>query len=65
MARRIIRKPELARLIQLSDPTIWRLEQTGRFPKRIRLSSNACGWFEDEIDKWLEMKGAERDAREV
>ena len=57
---RIIRKPELFRKIPLSDPTVWRLEKAGRFPKRIKLGGNAVGWFESEIDAWLETLSAER-----
>ena len=60
MTRRIIRKPELIGMINLSDPTIWRMEKAGRFPRRIQLGSNSVGWFEDEIDQWLSMKAAGR-----
>ena len=60
MTRKIIRKPELMGRIQLSDPTIWRMEKAGRFPRRIQLGGNSVGWFEDEVDQWLSMKAAER-----
>tara|TARA_R110002049_G_scaffold309186_1_gene518212 strand:+ start:27150 stop:27290 length:141 start_codon:yes stop_codon:yes gene_type:complete len=36
----------------LSRTTIWRLEQTGDFPKRVQLSPNAVGWRESEINHW-------------
>jgi prophage regulatory protein len=62
LPRRIIRKPELQHRISLSDPTVWRLEQIGRFPKRIRLGGNSCGWFEDEIDDWMNQRSAERQS---
>ena len=57
---RILRKPELLALVGLSDPTIWRLEKLGKFPKRIRLGSNSCGWVSSEILTWLEERMAER-----
>ena len=51
--QRIIRKPELLTMIGLSDPTIWRMERDGKFPKRLRLGGNSCGWLESEVDGWL------------
>lgn len=58
---RIIRKPELLATVGLSDPTIWRMEKEGNFPKRIRLGGNSCGWFENEVQDWLTARGAERE----
>ena len=60
MQTRIIRKPELFSKIGLSDATIWRMEKTGRFPGRIKLGGNSVGWFNNEIEKWLSVKAAER-----
>ena len=57
---RIIRKPELLSIIGLSDPTIWRMEKDGKFPKRLRLGGNSCGWLESEVDDWLKERAAER-----
>ena len=58
--RRIIRKPDLMAKIQLSDATIWRLEHSGRFPKRLKLGGQAVGWFLDEVDAWLQEKADKR-----
>jgi prophage regulatory protein len=30
------------------------------FPKPIKLSSNAVGWFEHELIQWLELKAEQR-----
>ena len=60
MEQRIIRKPELFGKIGLSDATIWRMERSGKFPGRIRLGGNSCGWFDNEIDEWLAKKAADR-----
>ena len=57
---RVIRKPELLAIIGLSDPTIWRMEKDGRFPKRLRLGGNSCGWLESEVDGWLKERAAAR-----
>ena len=59
--RRIIRKPELAGIIGLSDVTVWRMEKAGKFPKRIQLGANSVGWFSDEVALWLEERAAERE----
>jgi prophage regulatory protein len=58
--QRIIRKPELLSMIGLSDPTIFRMEKAGRFPKRLRLGGNSCGWLESEILEWLADRAAAR-----
>ncbi len=51
--QRVIRKPELLNMVGLSDPTIWRMERDGSFPKRLRLGGNSCGWLESEVTIWL------------
>lgn len=61
-AKRIIRKPELLAMIGLSDPTIWRMEKDGKFPKRLRLGGNSCGWLESEVNAWLDARLADREA---
>jgi prophage regulatory protein len=58
--QRIIRKPELLNMIGLSDPTVWRMEKDGHFPKRLRLGGNSCGWLATEVNKWLADRAAER-----
>ena len=57
---RVIRKPELLAMIGLSDPTIWRMEKDGKFPKRLRLGGNSCGWLLSEIMGWMEQRAADR-----
>lgn len=58
---RILRKPETRYRTGLSDPTIWRMEKAGKFPKRIKLGANSVGWLESEISEWLKEKAAERE----
>jgi prophage regulatory protein len=57
---RIMRKPEMLNMVGLSDPTIWRMEQAGNFPKRIQLGGNSCGWLESEVMGWLAERIAAR-----
>ena len=41
---------------KLSRVTIWRLENEGKFPQRIRISTKRIGWLEDEVTKWIEKR---------
>jgi prophage regulatory protein len=40
----------------LSRSTIWRLERRGAFPRHHRISTNAVGWLENEVDEWVESR---------
>ena len=53
MNDRFVRQPEVQRTTGLSRTTIWRLERTGKFPKRRRISSNSIAWLESEIVTWM------------
>lgn len=43
-----------------SNSTLIRLEQTGRFPQRIRLSGSCVCWDRDEVLEFIEARKAER-----
>ena len=58
---RILRKPEVLDMVGVSDATLWRWERDGKFPKRIQLGSNSCGWIEGEILDWVQDRAAERE----
>ncbi len=49
----IIRSHDISTITGLSLTTIWRLEKTGKFPKRVHLSVGAIGWRMSEIQMWL------------
>src|SRR5215211_3359974 len=51
--RKIIRRPAVEEQTGLSPTTIWREEKAGRFPKRIQITANAVGWYQDEITAWV------------
>lgn len=59
---KILRKKEVLEMVGLSDPTVWRLERAGQFPKRLRLGGNSCGWLLAEVEDWIQAKAAEREA---
>jgi len=50
---RIIRKPELAKILSVSEQTLWRMEKQGELPARIKISKRTVGWRESEIEEWL------------
>ncbi len=50
---RFLREPEVHRVTGLSRTTRWRLEQSGRFPRKRKLSDNAVGWLASEIEAWM------------
>jgi prophage regulatory protein len=60
---RIIMAPERRQLVPYSDMHIWRLENAGKFPKRIKLSPNGrVGWSLQEILAWIDARKSEREA---
>lgn len=50
---RVLRAPEVRRLVGLSATSIRDLERKGRFPARVALSSNSVGYFEVEVRQFL------------
>lgn len=60
MKKRLLRFPEVQRLVGLSRTTIWRLEQKGKFPRRKELGENSVAWLEEDIEKWIRSKSSKR-----
>ncbi len=58
---RIILAPERRQLVPYSDMHIWRKEQAGTFPKRIKLGPHRIGWSLHEVLEWIEARKAERE----
>ena len=48
-------------MVLFSFTHIHRLEEAGKFPKRVRLGVNRVGYVESEIMEWLEERVCERD----
>jgi prophage regulatory protein len=60
-SRRILRLPQTIEKSGLGRDSIYRGAREGWFPRPVKLSERASGWFEDEIDAFLEKQAAERD----
>lgn len=48
--------PTVLTKTRLSKSTIWRREQMGDFPQRIRLSPGRVGWISSSVDMWIESR---------
>ena len=48
-----LRRNELLKLVPLSDSTIYRLENEGKFPKRFALTPRCVAWDLKEVMDWL------------
>jgi prophage regulatory protein len=59
--RRILRRREVSDRTGLGRSTLYAYMQDGRFPRAIKLGPRAVGWLEDEIEKWIAERVAERD----
>ena len=51
---------EVLALIPLSRSQIWRLEQAGQFPRRIKIAARRVGWLQSEIEGWILARAADR-----
>jgi len=56
---KIIRNKELAEMLTISVPTLWRMEKRGELPTKIRISERISGWRESDIHEWLKKREIE------
>lgn len=64
-SRRVLRLPQVIAKAALGRDSIYRGAREGWFPKPFKLSERASGWFEDEVDAFLEMRAAQRDSLQL
>ena len=53
---RMIRPAEAARMLAISEPTLWRYSKARDFPVAFRIGPNAVGFDEAELVAWLESR---------
>jgi prophage regulatory protein len=56
----LILLPSVLEIIPLSPKTIWRLEQHGKFPRRISIAPKRVAWRRSEIEAWIAERAAAR-----
>jgi prophage regulatory protein len=61
MKRLVNRSGLKAKGIEWCNAHLIRMEKKGRFPQRLRLGGRSVAWDEDEIDRWIEDRAAERN----
>ena len=44
---------ELLKLVPYSETHIYRLERTGKFPKRVKVGARRVAWLYQEIMDWI------------
>ena len=59
---RLLRLKDVLKLTGLSATTIWRKENSGIFPARVKLGGNSVAWLEAEVFDWINSKILERDS---
>ncbi|MGW7233014.1 helix-turn-helix transcriptional regulator [Pseudomonas fulva] len=50
---RFLRFGAVADMTGLSRSTIWRMEQEGRFPRRVQLGSKSVAWRLSDLIGWM------------
>jgi len=62
LLKRVIRRPELRKIVPLADTTIYEMEQRGEFPKRFFLTPRCVVWDLAEVEIWLDERRRASDA---
>ncbi len=57
MPIKILRLHVVCQRTGLSRSTIYRMMNTGLFPKSVKISERAIGWRADEVDTWINALG--------
>lgn len=54
--RRFVRKSELRRIVPLGESTIYELEKSNDFPRRILLTPRVPVWDLAEVEAWVDQR---------
>ncbi|MBP3193786.1 helix-turn-helix transcriptional regulator [Natronogracilivirga saccharolytica] len=58
----IIRPNELCKMLAVSRSTLWRMENVGRLPDRVKIGPRTVGWYNTDIEEWLEQNRRNPDS---
>ena len=50
---RLLRIQQVLELVGLKKATVYQLHRTGQFPRKVKITSRAVGWVEEEVQQWL------------
>ncbi|WP_441001154.1 helix-turn-helix transcriptional regulator [Fodinibius sp. SL11] len=53
---KIIRPKELANMLSISISTLYKMQDEGQLPPKIKISNNAVGWLRTDIEEWLSQR---------
>lgn len=62
-ATRLVRFKEASRRTAVSIGTLRNLVDSGDFPQPVYVTPRCAGFFEDELDDWIEQQRRRRDAQ--
>jgi predicted DNA-binding transcriptional regulator AlpA len=62
LSMQAIRRPELRKIVPLSDTTIYEMEQRGEFPRRFYLTPRCAVWNLAEVEAWITERRRHCDA---
>ena len=64
-AKMILRMKDVCSELGVSRASVYRLLQSGSFPKPLKLGKRAIGWERDHIQQWVKSRGAARQAEQA
>lgn len=56
MTPKILRPQQVCEMLSISIPTLYREMKKEGFPSKIRISSKAVGFKEEDISNWIESR---------
>jgi prophage regulatory protein len=62
MSDRILRLKEVESVTGLKRSSIYEKIKAGEFPKQVSLSERTVGWYESEIQNWINSRGRVNEA---
>ena len=55
---RILRLPEVLHRCGISKSSLYRMKDVGLFPPSVPIGERAVGWYERDIDQWVDTRRA-------
>lgn len=62
---KMIRPNDIPQVAGISAGTAYRLEKSGQFPARRRISTRCVGWLAEEVDTWLQGRDTVSPVRDI